>query len=285
MLVIGGGPGGLKAAAVAAERGHRVTLVEAGRRVGGQVLLAQELPERAEIGGAVDNLLAEARRSGVEIVTGVRADRRVRARARARRRRRRDGRGPLPAADRGDGLAGDPPDVGRDPRGRGPRRPRRRRGLPLGLDRPRRRDAAGDARPPGDARGRRDDGRAAGPAVHPGHDDGDRTARPRGHPADDAPVRRGLERGVPAGRPDRRSGRGRRRRGARARPGPDPRRLAARRARGGGRGRRAVRGPRGRGRALAADDRGGRARGAARGHRDLTTAAGPAARLAPTHRP
>ena len=44
VLVIGGGPGGLKAAAVAAERGHRVTLVEAGRRVGGQVLLAQELP-------------------------------------------------------------------------------------------------------------------------------------------------------------------------------------------------------------------------------------------------
>ena len=74
VLVIGGGPGGLKAAAVAAERGHRVTLVEAGRRVGGQVLLAQELPARAEIGGAVTNLLSEAQRSGVEIVTGVRAD-------------------------------------------------------------------------------------------------------------------------------------------------------------------------------------------------------------------
>ena len=74
VLVIGGGPGGLKAAAVAAERGHRVTLVEAGRRVGGQVLLAQELPARAEIGGAVTNLLAEAQRAGVEIVTGVRAD-------------------------------------------------------------------------------------------------------------------------------------------------------------------------------------------------------------------
>ena len=74
VLVVGGGPGGLKAAAVAAERGHRVTLVEAGRRVGGQVLLAQELPERAEIGGAINNLLGEARRSGVEIITGVRAD-------------------------------------------------------------------------------------------------------------------------------------------------------------------------------------------------------------------
>ncbi|HEY6571491.1 MAG TPA: FAD-dependent oxidoreductase, partial [Candidatus Limnocylindrales bacterium] len=73
VLVIGGGPGGLKAAAVAAERGHRVTLVEAGRRVGGQVLLAQELPERAEIGGAINNLLGEAQRSGVDIVTGVRA--------------------------------------------------------------------------------------------------------------------------------------------------------------------------------------------------------------------
>ena len=74
VLVIGGGPAGLKAAAVAAERGHRVTLVDAGRRVGGQVLLAQELPGRAEMAGAVTNLLAEAQRAGVEIRTGVRAD-------------------------------------------------------------------------------------------------------------------------------------------------------------------------------------------------------------------
>jgi 2,4-dienoyl-CoA reductase-like NADH-dependent reductase (Old Yellow Enzyme family) len=74
VLVIGGGPGGLKAAAVAAERGHRVTLVEAGRRVGGQVLLAQELPGRAEMAGAVTNLLAEAERAGARVVTGVRAD-------------------------------------------------------------------------------------------------------------------------------------------------------------------------------------------------------------------
>ncbi len=74
ILVIGGGPAGLKAAAVAAERGHRVTLVEADRRVGGQVRLAQLLPGRQEIGGAITNLEAEARRAGVSVVTGVRAD-------------------------------------------------------------------------------------------------------------------------------------------------------------------------------------------------------------------
>ena len=55
------GPAGLKAAAVAAERGHRVTLYEAGRRVGGQVAARAALPGRAEFGGAVTNLEGEAR--------------------------------------------------------------------------------------------------------------------------------------------------------------------------------------------------------------------------------
>ncbi len=74
VVVVGGGPGGLKAAAVAAERGHRVTLLEAGRRLGGQVLLAQELPGRAEFGGVIANLQGEAERAGVEIRLGTRAD-------------------------------------------------------------------------------------------------------------------------------------------------------------------------------------------------------------------
>ncbi len=74
VLVVGGGPGGLKAAAVAAERGHRVTLYEAARRVGGQVLLAEKLPGRAEFGGVVTNLGGEAERAGVRIVTGTAVD-------------------------------------------------------------------------------------------------------------------------------------------------------------------------------------------------------------------
>jgi NADPH-dependent 2,4-dienoyl-CoA reductase/sulfur reductase-like enzyme len=53
VLVVGAGPAGMKAAAVAAERGHQVRLPEASGRVGGQVLLAQQLPGREEFGGRV----------------------------------------------------------------------------------------------------------------------------------------------------------------------------------------------------------------------------------------
>jgi 2,4-dienoyl-CoA reductase-like NADH-dependent reductase (Old Yellow Enzyme family) len=74
ILVAGGGPAGLKAAAVAAERGHAVTLLEQGPRLGGQALLAQLLPGRAEFGGIVTNLEREAVRAGVAIMTNRRAD-------------------------------------------------------------------------------------------------------------------------------------------------------------------------------------------------------------------
>lgn len=41
VVVVGGGPGGMEAARVAAERGHRVTLVEAGDRLGGTAWFSQ----------------------------------------------------------------------------------------------------------------------------------------------------------------------------------------------------------------------------------------------------
>ena len=50
MLVVGGGPAGLEAARVAAERGHRVRLVEKSGELGGQFKLAAGQPERGEIG-------------------------------------------------------------------------------------------------------------------------------------------------------------------------------------------------------------------------------------------
>ncbi len=67
VLVAGGGPAGMKAAAIAASRGHDVTLHEAEARLGGQTLLAQALPGRAEFGGIVGNLAREMELAGVKL--------------------------------------------------------------------------------------------------------------------------------------------------------------------------------------------------------------------------
>ncbi len=67
VVIAGGGPGGMKAAAVAAERGHRVTLYERSGELGGQALLARLLPGRAEFGGIVSNLEREMVVAGVEV--------------------------------------------------------------------------------------------------------------------------------------------------------------------------------------------------------------------------
>ena len=54
VVVVGGGPGGLEAARVAAARGHDVVLFEAAERPGGQVLLASRTPRRKELIGIID---------------------------------------------------------------------------------------------------------------------------------------------------------------------------------------------------------------------------------------
>jgi 2,4-dienoyl-CoA reductase-like NADH-dependent reductase (Old Yellow Enzyme family) len=69
VMVVGGGPGGMKAAAVAAECGHEVSLCERTSRLGGQALLAQLLPHRAEFGGIATNLAREVEIAGVAIRT------------------------------------------------------------------------------------------------------------------------------------------------------------------------------------------------------------------------
>jgi NADPH-dependent 2,4-dienoyl-CoA reductase/sulfur reductase-like enzyme len=67
ILVIGAGPAGMKAAVVAAQRGHRVQLHERSGKPGGQVNLAEALPGRAEFGGVTTNLQHELECSGVKV--------------------------------------------------------------------------------------------------------------------------------------------------------------------------------------------------------------------------
>ena len=75
VMIVGGGPAGMKAAVIAAERGHQATLFEAERRLGGQALLAQLLPGRAEFGGLITNLERELQLNGVEVHRSTRVDR------------------------------------------------------------------------------------------------------------------------------------------------------------------------------------------------------------------
>ena len=70
VVVAGGGPAGMKAAATAAECGHDVTLVEKESELGGQARLAQMLPGRAEFGGIITNLSREVTEAGVRVVKG-----------------------------------------------------------------------------------------------------------------------------------------------------------------------------------------------------------------------
>jgi 2,4-dienoyl-CoA reductase-like NADH-dependent reductase (Old Yellow Enzyme family) len=67
VVVVGGGPGGLEAARVAAERGHRVILFEATSALGGQLQLATKVGWRRDLIGIVDWLTAELERLAVEI--------------------------------------------------------------------------------------------------------------------------------------------------------------------------------------------------------------------------
>ena len=67
VVVVGGGPAGMEAARVAAERGHRVTLLEATPQLGGQLLLAARASWRRDMIAIVDWRVAELEALGVEV--------------------------------------------------------------------------------------------------------------------------------------------------------------------------------------------------------------------------
>jgi len=67
VVVVGGGPAGLEAARVCAERGHNVVLFEAADRVGGQLLLGARASWRKDLLGIIDWRREEIERLGVEV--------------------------------------------------------------------------------------------------------------------------------------------------------------------------------------------------------------------------
>jgi 2,4-dienoyl-CoA reductase (NADPH2) len=77
VLVVGGGPGGMKAAETAALRGHEVILCEEDGELGGQLNLASVTPGREELGTLVRELALHTRKAGVEVRTNTRVDARM----------------------------------------------------------------------------------------------------------------------------------------------------------------------------------------------------------------
>ncbi|QEM80758.1 dimethylglycine demethylation protein DgcA [Halomonas binhaiensis] len=73
-VVVGGGPGGMEAARVLAERGHEVTLFEAEDALGGQITLAAKAPQRDQIAGITRWYQLELARLQVDLRLGTRAD-------------------------------------------------------------------------------------------------------------------------------------------------------------------------------------------------------------------
>jgi 2,4-dienoyl-CoA reductase-like NADH-dependent reductase (Old Yellow Enzyme family)/thioredoxin reductase len=71
ILVVGGGPAGLKAAEIAARRGHDVTVVDRRPALGGKVGLIRRLAVRAEFGESTDWIEGQLGELGATLVVGT----------------------------------------------------------------------------------------------------------------------------------------------------------------------------------------------------------------------
>ncbi len=71
IAVIGGGPGGMEFARVAAERGHKITLFEKEAELGGKFRIAAIAPKKGEISEFVQYQSRALKELGVEIKTGA----------------------------------------------------------------------------------------------------------------------------------------------------------------------------------------------------------------------
>lgn len=71
VLVVGGGPGGMEAARVAALRGHHVTLCERSDRLGGRVRTAVREPRTRPLGSSIEWLMGQLEELRVDVRLGT----------------------------------------------------------------------------------------------------------------------------------------------------------------------------------------------------------------------
>lgn len=73
VVVIGGGPAGMQAALVASSRGHEVTIVERGDRLGGTLLFSEKVGFKSELRAFKDHLAAQVAKAGVRVLLNTAA--------------------------------------------------------------------------------------------------------------------------------------------------------------------------------------------------------------------
>ena len=76
VVVIGAGPSGLEAALNLSKRGHNVTILEKGNRIGGQMLMASTPPGKADIGKLTKYYERQLKHSDIDIRYNISANRR-----------------------------------------------------------------------------------------------------------------------------------------------------------------------------------------------------------------
>ena len=74
MLVMGGGPAGMEAARMLARRGHRVTVVEKNKRMGGRLVIGSKPPHKSEVTNLIHYHENELATLGVPVVDQVDLD-------------------------------------------------------------------------------------------------------------------------------------------------------------------------------------------------------------------
>ena len=70
VFIIGGGPGGMETARIAAGRGHRVTLFDKGDKLGGTLLVAAIPPHKEELANFINYLAAQVNKTSAKVKLG-----------------------------------------------------------------------------------------------------------------------------------------------------------------------------------------------------------------------